>query len=210
MTMRKRISALLRDKRGFTLAEMLISVLILLMVTSIVAAGVPAAGNAYYRTVDAANSQLLLSTTMTRLRDELGTAKDVTVDPDTGVIDFTCAAGSRSKLYMLSPEDSTEDRHPGIYLQEYCDVEIQGDTEEETNQLKAAFDHLLVSYEAANKNLYVTYEVSGETDADGKVVLVTFSNIRVYRESAKTVGGETTNLSAPIAEMGTFKVRILT
>ena len=63
-----------RRQGGFTLAETLMAVLILLMVTSVVAAGLPAAVSAYQKVVDRANAQIQLSTTVSRLREELGSA----------------------------------------------------------------------------------------------------------------------------------------
>ena len=66
MNICKRIRQKLKSRLGFTLAEMLMSVLILLMVSSVVAGGVPVAANAYYKVVDAANAQVLLSTTVTK------------------------------------------------------------------------------------------------------------------------------------------------
>ena len=59
----------LNQQNGFSLAEMLVAILILLMVSSVVAGGVPAASNAYSKAVDAANAQVLLSTAATALRD---------------------------------------------------------------------------------------------------------------------------------------------
>ena len=75
----------LNQKAGFTLAETLVTILILLMVSSIVAGGIPAATNAYYKAVDGANAQVLLSTAATALRDELGTARDITVSGAPGI-----------------------------------------------------------------------------------------------------------------------------
>ncbi len=67
----------LRSKAGFTIVEMLMTTLILLMVTAIVAAGIPVAVNAYEKVLDAANAQLLLSTTISRMQEELSTAVEV-------------------------------------------------------------------------------------------------------------------------------------
>ena len=46
-----RIRRKLKSRHGFTLAEVLMAVLILLMVSSVVAGGVPVAANAYYKVV---------------------------------------------------------------------------------------------------------------------------------------------------------------
>ena len=70
----------LRSQRGFTLAETLLAVLILLLVSVIVATGMPAAKNAYEKVVVASNAQALLSTAATSLRNELGTAWNVIID----------------------------------------------------------------------------------------------------------------------------------
>ena len=52
----------LNNEDGFTLAETLMTVLIMLLVSSVIAAGIPAAAKAYRKAVDAANAQVLLST----------------------------------------------------------------------------------------------------------------------------------------------------
>lgn len=66
-----------KGKSGFTLAEMMITMLILLMMTTVVAVGMPNAVNAYRRAIDAANAQVLLSDTVMRLRSELAVAASV-------------------------------------------------------------------------------------------------------------------------------------
>lgn len=70
----------LKEKRGFTLGETLVAVLILLMVVGVIGGAIPAAGKAYVKVVDGANAQILLSTAMTVLRDELSTASDIKVN----------------------------------------------------------------------------------------------------------------------------------
>lgn len=100
---------------GFTLAETLIAILILLMVSSVVAAGIPAASNAYYKVVDGANAQVLLSTAATALRDELATARDLEVGngssgTSTSITYYNRDAGRKS---MISLDSS------GILLTEY-------------------------------------------------------------------------------------------
>ncbi len=65
-----------RNNAGFSLAETLMAVLILLMVSAIVASGMPMAREAYEKAVDAANAQTLLSTTISMLRSELSEAQN--------------------------------------------------------------------------------------------------------------------------------------
>ena len=70
----------LKNNKGFTLAEVLAALLILLLMTAIVAAGIPVAARVYTKAVDAANAQVLLSTTVTELRYMLSKASEITVE----------------------------------------------------------------------------------------------------------------------------------
>lgn len=107
----KRALNKLREKNAFTLAETLITVLILLMVSAVVAGGVPAAANAYRKAVDAANAYSLLSTTVNALRDELSTAWNVSVSGNK-ITYYSSDTGSQSTI-SVSGND--------IILQQYND-----------------------------------------------------------------------------------------
>lgn len=86
--MKERMKKKIKNTAGFSLIEMLVTLMILLLVTSVVAVGVPAASRAYNKVVDAANAQVLMSTAMVRLRDEIGTGSDIVISgtalPSTG------------------------------------------------------------------------------------------------------------------------------
>ena len=70
-----------RDTAGFTLTEMLVTVLIMVLASTLLATGVPVAVDTYQKTVNSANAQVALSTTLTVLRSEFGLATQiVTVD----------------------------------------------------------------------------------------------------------------------------------
>ena len=99
----------LNNGSGFTLPEMLIAVVILVMITASV---LPAAVTAYKNAVDAANAQVLLSTTVSALRSELSTAWDVKTPDDTTITYKSSDTGSRS---VISIEDNNK-----IMLQEYA------------------------------------------------------------------------------------------
>ncbi len=62
---------------GFTLTETLLALAILVIMAGIVTMGIPVAFDTYAKSVDTSNAQVLLSTTTTSLRDELGMATDV-------------------------------------------------------------------------------------------------------------------------------------
>ena len=146
-----------RKNAGFSLGETLIAILILLMVSAIVAGAIPTASHVYAKTVDAANAQVLLSTTMTVLRDELGTATDVKAETDG--ITLTYNKGSRSIAYTEDPA--------GIWLR-YKRKDADGN--DVTEPL------LLVSQKAATKDMVVSYTgvtVDEET--------ITFSGLQVTK-----------------------------
>ena len=94
----------LTDSRGFTLAELLMVILILLLVSTVVAAGVPAAVNAYQKVVDSANAQLLLSTTVSSLRRELSLAGEVGTDDSNRVEYYINGQGQK---LTVSDDDLT-------------------------------------------------------------------------------------------------------
>jgi type II secretory pathway pseudopilin PulG len=75
--MRCIIKKLKRDRSGFSLAETLIAILILLMVTAVVGGAIPTASDVFTKTVDAANAQVVLSTAMNMLRGELSMAQEI-------------------------------------------------------------------------------------------------------------------------------------
>ena len=157
--MKKRIKNKIRTRKGFTLAEMLIAVLILLMVSGIVAAGIPAAKNAYEGVVVASNADILLSTTISALRNELGTARHIEKADDTTLTYFSSSRNTYSRLSV--------DAQNGIMLQRYAGVNGMG-TDSEAERL--------VSKAASTNNLFVTYE---SVEYSGGVV--SFKNLAVMR-----------------------------
>ncbi|MBQ9633223.1 MAG: prepilin-type N-terminal cleavage/methylation domain-containing protein, partial [Lachnospiraceae bacterium] len=76
----KKIKQRLKSRGGFSLVELLLTTIILLLAASIVARGVPAANLVYRETVDKANAQVLLSTAMTVLRDDVGFATALSIE----------------------------------------------------------------------------------------------------------------------------------
>ncbi len=158
--MRKTLKSKKNGKRGFTLAETLVALLILLMVTSVVAAGIPAASSAYRKVVDSANAQVLVSTTVTALRNQIEFAKDVSNDDDKEVIVYTSSTdGTKSSI-------SNSDN--GVILTEYINYEGGGGTE-----------RLLVSDKAATNDLFLKYD--SVTCSNG---IVTFTNLSVAKKSS--------------------------
>lgn len=92
----KNIAAKIKAKsneQGLTFVEMLVALLIVVMVAAIVATGVPAGFKAYRNAVDGSNAQVALSTTASKLRDELSYATDVTTDATGKVLYYQTEEG---------------------------------------------------------------------------------------------------------------------
>ena len=87
-----------KNENGFSLAETLMAVLILLLVASVIVAGIPAAASAYKNAVDGANARALLSTTVEALRSELSTAWGVKVGTDE-IYYYSSRTGAKTRLY---------------------------------------------------------------------------------------------------------------
>ena len=76
----KAICAKLRSRRGMTLTEVLVALLILSLVTVGVAAGVGASVRVYRQATEASDAHMLASTLSTALMDELRYARDIQAD----------------------------------------------------------------------------------------------------------------------------------
>ena len=111
----------LNRRKGFSLTELLAAVLILGMVSSVVAGGIPVARDAYNKVTVSANAQVLMSTTISALRSQLGVAK--IVDDDEMSIKYLNGKNGANSVISL---DSGK-----IMIQEYADdtkQEYQGMT----------------------------------------------------------------------------------
>ena len=167
----------LNSRGGFTLAETLLAVLILLMVSVIVATGVPVAKNAYEKVVVAANAQVLLSTAVNTLRDELGTAWDVEVVEEAKIKYFCADTGARAEIY-LNAEKGTVYRKR--FAQQTADMDAPGIsfwTKGQDGMVQDGMvqDGPLVSPQASTDRLRVKYD---SVTMAGDVV--TFEGLKVY------------------------------
>lgn len=185
-----KLKAFKQNRGGFTLSETMMALLILLMVSSIVVTGLPAAVSALHNAVDASHAQVLLSTTMTSLRDELSMAKNITWDDSENKITYVDSNGVKSELRALG--DGEGDAHvDGIYLKKVASPSGAG-------TVLTSFGRLLVSDKAATAGLYATF--SGMTLEDG---IVKIEQLRVCR---KVDGVET-----KISDLGdlTFEIEVI-
>ncbi len=147
------------NSRGFTLAETLIAILILMMVSSVIAGALPAASNAFTKTVDAANAQVLLSTAITVLRDELSMATGVSHDG----MSITYRSGSLGSVSEITKVTD------GIKITTWYGYG-KGDA-------SSGKGRYLVSQKASTKDLCLTYD--SVTVQDG---VITFQNLQVVKK----------------------------
>lgn len=161
--MKKSIRKKLNSRQGFSLAEMLVTVIILVLATAIVASGIPAAMNTYKKITAKSNAELLLSTTLTEFRTEFCTADGIEINSTSKAISYSdSATGNVSKIY--NGDD-------GLMVQRYID----SDSPDEA--------HLLVTTQAASMILKLKY-----ADASYSNGLLTISDIGVYEGTNKLVG----------------------
>ena len=144
-----------KAQSGFTLVEMLMTVLILSMVSAVVAGGLPMAVSAYTNVVNTANAESLLSTSMIRLRDELGTASEVSCRE--GAIRYKDSSGCEKELYVDTNADS-------IYI-----------------KYDIGEPYSLVSYGADSERLYATF-VLDEENGPYQNGILRFSDLSVFRQ----------------------------
>ncbi len=182
--LKDKIRQKIHSKGGFTLAEMLLAIIILLLVSVIMVTGIPAAKEAYEKVVLASNAEVLLSTTISSLRNELGTAQDPDTSTEaTGLPDgsaiayYNSARGATSRIYV--PDDKK------IMIQRYYSADGLSKNDEAVR---------LMSSKASTADLYVTY--SSVTYANG---IVTFTGLSVDRESGAT----------GIAKRDTLSIRVI-
>ena len=172
----------LHINKGFTLAETLLAVLILLLVSTIVAAGIPAAKSAYENVVLASNAEVLLSTTISTLRNELGTAMDVDIPGETGDIKsgnsityYNSTRGSTSKISMETGDS---------------DIRFQRYYSAEGLSIGSASENL-ISSKIATGDLHVSYSSVAYNTKTG---VVTFSDLAVKRDTTTIAARNTLSI----------------
>lgn len=187
MPMKKHLFNAMRDKRGFSLGEMLATVMILVLAAGMLAAGVPLAANAYRSVVETANAQVLLSTTMTALRTELGSAQTVETQAAGELGKITYYSIDTMTTQIANYKESGDVREAGIWFTPYITVN--------NNQPDYSHRRLLISAAAAD-GLYATYDSITYNEA---TKLFTIVNLRVMKPGSEE----------PLAQTGTFTVRVV-
>ncbi|MBQ6151620.1 MAG: hypothetical protein IJJ03_08210 [Mogibacterium sp.] len=183
-----RIINKLRQTAAFTLAEALVATIIMLLVTSIMVAGIPAAIRAYDNVVVASNAEVLMSTAMSELRNELTTARDISVD-NNEVTFYNERAGFTSRIYCeQSAEPDDDDSVRDIMYQRYYssgggggDDSLIDDVYTGTGSDSTAAEKLISDAASDKKNkLHVEYESVSYEPGSG---YIKFENIKVKRKN---------------------------
>ena len=180
----KPIKGKFKNTSGFSFAEMLFALLIVLMVSTIVAAGIPSAQEAYFKVLRSANAQVLLSTVATELRDEFTLANNIAISGN--VVTFESDG--------IEKREIKNDPNLGIVIKKVNEV-ISLD-----NGNKQSYYRPLVSEAAANRDLCVFFQ-SVEPPSGGVLV---FTNIGVF---AKGVQPDSTYSNA-IVKMPSMKISL--
>lgn len=169
----------LKRQSGFTLAETLLAILILMLVGIIVTSGIPAAQNAYNKVVLGANAQAMLSTAVTALRDELGTAWQVKSVDDQTIEYFNASTGAKSRIFLDAEGD-----YPSISVRDYIPLTAEEDQAPQsmeelihgnasgTEIVKAGSAYHLVPDSSDSNRLYVTYESIALSETDASIIVV--------------------------------------
>lgn len=165
----------LNNQKGFSLAETLLAVLILLLVSLIVANGMPAATNAYNKIVLGANARTMLSTAINALHDELGTAWQVEnpTDPTdtTSITYFNASTGAKSKISL------DENKH--IVIQDYIALADNDLIHDSTSSTEGAQRELVSEAKAGGQQtMYATYSSIGYSDG-----IVTIKDLKILKVS---------------------------
>ena len=167
----------MKKSAGFSLAETLITVLILLMVSAVVAGGVPAAANAYRKAVDAANAQVLLSTTVNALRSELSTAWGISADTDKNELIYYCArTGARTKIFNGTSEKT-------IMVQDYLMINDDTESQKQEGVDPKRLQHSLV-VRSGEKELDPFHVEYGSVKIEDDII--TFETLGVYKREDTT------------------------
>ena len=171
----------LKQTAAFTLGEALVATIILLLVTVVVVAGIPAAINAYNNVVKAANAEMLTSTAMGELRNELSTARYITVE-NNEITFYNDATGFNSKIYVENG-DIMYNRYYSNKKDEEDATFVDAGTEGTVGEAER-----LVSEAASDKKLDLHVSYGGVTYSNG---VIRFTNIKVTDKNNKGTGTET-------------------
>lgn len=166
------------DTHGFTLTELLATMLLVSMMSAAVAGGAAVVQRSLERISLQANSELLLSMTVERMKDELRYAEDVRVDSDGVLLGYRSGSDGGERRFENAPGQK------GIALRYSAAAPPLGMAGTEGNRILGERELLLVGQSARTEELYAvlgsgTEGISYERSAN----CFTIGQITVYRRN---------------------------
>lgn len=191
----KRLNERRHGKGGFTLTEMLVTLLILVLASTLLATGVPVAIDTYHKTVNSANAQMALSTTLTVLRSELGASSKVKMVAGDDKIYYVSAEGYWASISNPKPHDGKTYR--GLEKQYY---KLLGSQDWSNASDLLAFEDMnypLVSDSAITEPLVVRVTSASVENRTEDLDILNISELVVMNESSPVT---------PLAKVSDYKI----
>ncbi len=161
-----RVRHIIKNRKGFSLTELLVTVLILGLVSSVVAGGIPVARDAYLKITVSANAQVLMSTVISSLRSQLGPSQ-IADETLTEATEITYLSGKNGAYSTISLDTTSK----AITIQEF--KKSAGDTSPSVSS------RILVP---GTDDLYATYDTISYADD-----MVTISGLTVKKDEKEYV-----------------------
>ena len=169
----------IRNRGGFSIAELLVAILILSMVSTVVAGGIPVARDAYNNITVAANAEVLLSTAIYSLRGELWNAQEIKIISDDKIEYRNRKNGFKSEISISSPDDAGNQK---IMIKEYI-------SEEPREGIPSSVERELIPG-ISKDGLYALYSTIDFDEDNG---IITFNGLTV-KKKGESCGIEETSL----------------
>ena len=167
----KTLKTKLRARQGFTLSELLITVVLVGLITLAIAGGIGMVSRSYTKVVDRADAETLLATTLNKMQDELCFAR-VDLETPTGTDNWSFISGVSGLRIKFNKGTDTGDQK-GAYMKFLV-----------SNASSSEGDKTYYFTEKNNNRMYVTYDSCEPAVKNGKVSGFTITNLRVI--STKT------------------------
>lgn len=177
----KSMHKLIKSQGGFTLTELLATIIVVTLATTMVAAGIPSAIESYGKMVDSSNAQSLLSTTTTILREEL--AMSTEVEMVDGTISYTSDESGRTNTISIKASGEGV-VHPGEIM-----ISLDGADPTPLAPLGAS----------SGKDTGELYVTCTGIELDETNTVVTFSGIKVNKDK----------YDQPLASADTYSIRLI-
>ena len=188
----------LRGQEGFSLPELMAVMVIMLLAAMLVSNGIPVAQKAYVSAVDRANSEAMLSTVTSALRDQLAVADPATIKSGTGnvLVTFTSTVTGCEVSIERTGKNSAGADVAGLFVHEITRDPLSDDINHETTNPLVPEKIGSGSYET---KLTVKFGQGGGITGDKDTGVFTIKNLQVFRGDA----------AEPFGTLPTFKVRTI-